>query len=85
MKMSNKTYDTLKKFALYILPVLNTLFVTLNGTFDIPYGDVAIGVLVVVDAALGAFLKFANDQYNKQQESDLPNYDEENKEKEDGE
>lgn len=84
MKMSNKTYDTLKKIALYVLPVLNTLFVTLNGTFDIPYGEVAIGALVVIDAALGAFLKFANDQYNKEQniEEAMP---EETDGKEDGE
>ena len=39
MNMSNKTYDTLKWIAQYLLPAAGTLYFALAGIWGLPYGE----------------------------------------------
>ena len=39
MNMSNKTYDTLKWIAMYLLPALGTLYFALAGIWNFPCGE----------------------------------------------
>lgn len=63
MKMSNKTYDTLKYIALIVLPALGTLYFALAGIWGLPYGEQIVGTITAVDAFLGAILKISSDKY----------------------
>ena len=59
MKMSNKTYDTLKWIAQYLLPAAGTLYFALAGIWGLPCGE------QVVDTFLGVILGISAAQYNK--------------------
>lgn len=63
--MSNKTYDTLKNIALYVLPALATLVLTLGGIWNIPYSEAIAGTITAIDTFLGAILKISSNKYNK--------------------
>lgn len=65
MKISNKTYDLLKRLALYVLPAAGTLYFTLAGIWNLPYGEQIVGTITAVDTFLGAFLGISTAQYNK--------------------
>lgn len=69
MKMSNKTYDTLKWIALYLLPALGTLYFALAGIWGLPYGEQIVGTLTALDTFLGVILGISNAQYQKDIES----------------
>lgn len=62
--MSNKTYDTLKYIALFVLPALATLIITIFGIWDIPYGEAIAGTITAINTFLGATLKISTDKYN---------------------
>ena len=49
MKMSNKTYDTLKWIAQYLLPAAGTLYFALAGIWNLPYGEQVVGTITAVD------------------------------------
>lgn len=66
MKMNNKTYDTLKWIAQYLLPALGALYFALAGIWGLPYGEQIVGTLVAVDTFLGVILGISTSQYNKQ-------------------
>ena len=68
MKMNNKTYDILKDIALYVLPALATLILTLTGIWGIPYGEAIAGTITALDTFLGAILKICSMKYSKKQE-----------------
>ncbi len=57
MKMSNKTYDTLKWIAQYLLPAA--------GIWGLPYGEQVVGTITAVDTFLGVILGISAAQYNK--------------------
>lgn len=65
MKMNNKTYDTLKFIAMYVLPGLGTLYFTLAGIWGLPYGEQIVGTITAVDTFLGILLGISTAQYNK--------------------
>lgn len=65
MKMSNKTYDTLKWVVTIVLPALGTLYFTLAGIWGLPYGEQIVGTIAAIDTCLGAVLMISNTQYNK--------------------
>lgn len=67
MKMSNKTYDILKNIALYILPALATLILTLGGIWGIPYAEAIAATITAIDTFLGAILKISSNEYQKAQ------------------
>lgn len=68
MKLSNKTYDTLKWIAQYLLPAIGTLYFALARIWGLPYGEQIVGTITSVDAFLGAILGISTMQYNKTKE-----------------
>lgn len=69
MKLTNKTYDFLKWIAQYLLPAVGTLYFTLAGVWNLPYGEQVVGTVTAVDAFLGVLLGISTASYNKRQES----------------
>lgn len=65
MNMSNKTYDTLKWIAMYLLPALGTLYFTLAGIWNFPYGEQIVGTITAIDTCLGVVLGISTAKYNK--------------------
>lgn len=65
MKMSNKVYDILKDIALYVLPALATLILTLGGIWGFPYAEAIAGTITAIDTFLGAILKISSNSYAK--------------------
>jgi hypothetical protein len=63
MKMSNKTYDILKDIALYVMPALATLILTLGGIWGIPYAEAIAATITALDTFLGAVLKINSKVY----------------------
>lgn len=68
MKLSNKTYDTLKWIAQYLLPASGTLYFALASIWGLPYGEEIVGTITAVDAFLGVLLGISTLQYNKSKE-----------------
>ena len=68
MKISNKTYDTLKWVAQYLLPAVGTLYFALAGIWSLPYGEEIVGTITAVDTFLGVLLGISNAQYKKSKE-----------------
>lgn len=65
MKFTNKTYDTLKWAAQYLLPATGTLYFALAGIWGFPYGEEVVGTITAVDTFLGVLLGISSAQYNK--------------------
>lgn len=68
MQMSNKTYDTLKYIALYVLPALATLILTLGGIWGIPYAEAIAATITAIDTFLGAILGISAKKYAESNE-----------------
>ena len=71
-KMSNKTYDVLKYIAQILLPALGMLYAALAKIWGFPYAVEIVGTISAIDVFLGALLKISTDQYNKDNEIQLP-------------
>ena len=56
MRLSNKTYDTLKWIAQYLLPALGTLYFSVSQIWGLPYGEEIVGTITAVDTFLGVLL-----------------------------
>ena len=65
MKISNKTYDTLKWIAQLLLPALGTLYFALASTWALPYADQVVATITAIDTFLGVILGLSSAQYNK--------------------
>lgn len=65
MNISNKTYDTLKRIAMYLLPALGTLYFALAGIWGFPCGEQVVGTITAIDTFLGVILGISTSQYNK--------------------
>ncbi len=65
MTMSDKTYDTLKWIAQYLLPAIGTLYFALAGIWGLPSGEQVVGTITAVDTFLGVLLGISSSQYNK--------------------
>lgn len=70
MKMSNKTYDTLKWIAQFFLPALGTLYFALAGIWGLPYGEQVVGTITAIDTFIGVTLGISSANYNKDSERD---------------
>ncbi len=70
MKMSNKTYDTLKWIAQFFLPALGTLYFALAGIWALPYGEQVVGTITAIDTFIGVTLGISSANYNKDSEQD---------------
>ncbi|MEE3450798.1 MAG: phage holin [Acutalibacteraceae bacterium] len=67
MRLSNKTYDTLKWTAQYLLPALGTLYFSVSQIWGLPYGEQIVGTITAVDTFLGVLLGLSSAEYNKKQ------------------
>ena len=65
MKLNDKTYDTLKWIAMYLLLAAGTLYFALAGIWGLPYGEQVVGTITAVDTFLGVILGISTAQYNK--------------------
>lgn len=65
--MSNKTYDTLKKIAMYALPAIATLVITVFKIWNIPYGEEIGATITAIDTALGVILGISSANYSKKE------------------
>lgn len=65
--MSNKTYDTLKKIAMYVLPAIATLVITVFKIWNIPYGEEIGATITAIDTALGIILGISSANYSKKE------------------
>ena len=63
MLMSNELYDILKKVALYILPAIATLWLTLGKIWGIPYTTEIGATITAIDVFLGACLGISSKNY----------------------
>lgn len=70
MKMKNSTYDLLKKIALYILPALATLWLTLGKIWNFPYTTEIGATITAIDVFLGACLGISSNNYYKDNNHD---------------
>ncbi len=73
MTLSNKTYNTLKWIAMYLLPALGTLYFAIAGIWGFPYGEEIVGTLTAVDTFLGVILGISTKNYNKLSEGEKNN------------
>ena len=64
--MSNKTYDILKDIALYVMPALATLMLSLGNIWGIPHAEAIAGTITALDTFLGAVLKVSSIRYAEQ-------------------
>lgn len=64
--MSNKTYDLLKKIALFGTPIL-TLLATLMPIWNVPYGKALAASFAAIDTCLGAIVLVAKKLYDEKQ------------------
>lgn len=64
MKISNKTYDIIKKISLLILP-LTTFIAALVDIWGIPYGSQIVATLAAADAFAGVIVSILAADYKK--------------------
>lgn len=69
--MSNKTYDLLKKVAMYVLPALATFIITVFKIWNIPFGEEIGATITALDTALGVVLGISSSNYKKSNEESL--------------
>lgn len=67
MKLSNKTYDTLKFIALLIAPLV-TFVGSLVSIWGISHGEQIVATLAAIDVLVGAVVAVAKAIYDKEQE-----------------
>lgn len=67
MKMTNRTYDTLKWIALILLPALATFYAAIAAVWGLPYTEQVVGTITAVDTLLGTLLKISADKYAAQE------------------
>ncbi len=63
--MKNKTYDFLKRIAMYVLPALATLVMTIFKIWNLPYGEEIGATITAIDTALGIILGISTAKYNR--------------------
>lgn len=66
MKLSNNTYDILKKIALYVLPAIATLVIAICKIWGFPYGAEIGATITAIDTALGTILQISSNNYSKE-------------------
>lgn len=66
--MKNKTYDFWKKIAMYVLPAIATLVITVFKIWNLKYGEEIGATITAIDTALGIILGISSTNYNKRGE-----------------
>lgn len=65
MIFNNKTYDTLKYIALYVLPALATLILTVGSIWQLPYSEAIAGTVTAIDTFIGALIGISAKNYKE--------------------
>lgn len=65
MKLSNKTYDILKRIVTVIMPAFITFYGVLGATLKIPYTQETLTILGALTTFLGVSLGASTSSYNK--------------------
>jgi hypothetical protein len=65
MILSNKTYDRLKYIALYVLPALATLILTVGSIWGLPYSEAIAGTITAIDTFIGALIGISAKNYKE--------------------
>jgi hypothetical protein len=68
--MNNKTYDILKDIALYVLPALATLVLTLGNIWGLPYAEAIAATITAIDTFLGTVLKISSIKYKENEDAE---------------
>lgn len=63
--MSNKTYDILKYIGRIALPALATLYGTLSGIWNLPYGEAIVATISALALFLNALLQVNYNTYEE--------------------
>ena len=66
MKLSNKTYDTLKWLTTIVLPALGTLYFALSGIWGFPYGEQIVGTITAIVTFFGVILGISSSKYTEE-------------------
>lgn len=61
---NNKLYDTLKYFAMVVLPAIGTLYFALAQIWGLPHGGEVVGSITALDTFLGVQLHLSSSIYN---------------------
>lgn len=70
MKLSNKTYDILKKVALILAPLI-TFIGALCAIWGVPHSEQITATLAALDTLIGSLLTISSYQHNKPYEMDI--------------
>ena len=65
MKLSNKTYDSMKWIAMILLPAIGALYFTLASIWGLTYAEHIVGTITGIDTFLGVILGISTSKYNK--------------------
>ena len=77
LMLNDKVYDILKWVTMIVLPALGTLYFTLGGLWNWPYGEQVVGTITAVTTFFGVILGISNASYKKANTStDTPETDE---------
>lgn len=71
MKLSNRTYDTLKWLTTIVLPACGTLYFALSGIWGFPYGEQIVGTITALVTFFGVILGISTREYNKPMKMDV--------------
>lgn len=63
--MSDKTYDVLAYIGRIVLPALATLYGTLAGIWNLPYGEAIVATISAVALFMNALLKISSRNYSQ--------------------
>lgn len=66
MKMSNETYDLLKRICQLYLPAVTALWLALSKIWGLPYGAEIGATLAAINTALGTCLGISSNNYYKE-------------------
>lgn len=67
MKMSNKTYNVMKRIVTIIIPALIACYGAIAATLNLPYTDIVLSIAAAVNTCLGTCLGISTYNYNKAQ------------------
>jgi hypothetical protein len=63
VKLDNKAYDVLKRFAMIWLPAAGTLYFALAQMWHLPAGSEVVGSITALDTFLGVVLHISSTSY----------------------
>lgn len=64
MELRNDTYNTLKFWALVVLPALGSAYFAVSGVWGLPYSNEVVSTFTIVDTFLGAILHVSTKTYS---------------------